>query len=187
MLLGAFCIAGLGCGLGGTHTERTFDFGNGHIIPLTGKPWSGWGAGRAAGRYIWYPALCGQLRSQAKIQGMPQCGDCLGPALRWPGASCREGHLEGGAVAFVSRAALAERTWEEEVGPSLTSALGTPSEVWSKPSVQSTGGSWPHCCAVLKDRACPLPIASTVGPTAQGLPVSYRSDGARGCPPLPAW
>lgn len=87
MLLGAFCIAGLGCGLGGTHTERTFDFGNGHMIPLTGKPWSGWGAGRAAGRYIWYPALCGQLWSQAKVQGMPQCGDCLGPALRWPGAS----------------------------------------------------------------------------------------------------
>ena len=169
----------------GGHTEHTLDFGNGHTIPLTRKPRSGWGGGRAAGRYVWYPALCGQLWSW-EVQGTPQGGDCPGLALHWPGVSCREGHLEGGAATSVSQAALAERTWEEEVGPSLMSAPRTPSKVWTKPSVQSTGGSWPHSCAVLKDRACPLPIASSVGPTAQGLPVSYRSDGAQGCPPLPA-
>ena len=166
-IAGRLLYSGSGLWPGG---QRTLDFGNGHTIPLTRKPWVGWGAGQAAGRYVWYPALGGQLRSRANVQGMPECGDCLGRAPRWPGASCREGHMEGEAIASVSRAAPAERTWEEEVGPSLTSAPGTPSKVWSEPSVQSTGGSWPHCCAVLKDRACPLSHRFHCGTHRSGTP-----------------
>lgn len=68
----------------------------------------------------------------------------------------------------MSRAALAERTWEEEVGPSLTSAPGTPSKVWTKPSVQSTGGSWPHSCASFEGRGMSLPISC--GTNCSGTP-----------------
>ena len=141
-LLGAFRIAGSGLWPGGQHTHSThWTLGMDTRSLSLGGPGTGGEVGRlqvdTSGPHLCVDSCGAGRRFTTTVWGQPGAGTELAGSVLQRGPLGGRGHKLcvlcccgredlGGPVA--------------EVGPSLTSAPGTPSEVWTKPSVQSTGG-----------------------------------------------